>query len=413
MLQSPVPPSSSFAPFSFPVFRAIWIANLASTIGSMIQTVGASWLMTGLTPSHRLVAMVQASVVIPMLLVGPLAGVIADHHDRRLVMLASQIAMLSASLLLTLLTMLEKIGPYSLLACVLAAGCGFAFNAPAWQASVRSQVDLAHLPQAITLNTIAFNIGRSVGPALGGLILSLQGPAAAFAFNSVSYLAMIVVLLRWRPEFMPPKRGPVREAIVEGLRYCAASSPLRRIILRGFTFGFGAIGFHALLPSLVRSRMMGTELTFGLSLAAFGIGSVLCALFVGNARRRWGTEAVLVASAAAYAAAMIPFALLPASPLVFPGAALAGAGWVAALTTLNVAMQLRSPDVILGRCLSIYQAVTFGGMAGGAYVLGLIADVVSLEAATMGSAAWLLLTTFFLRQHAPMPGRGEGQIEPR
>lgn len=412
MPRLPAPSPSSFSPFAFPVFRAIWIANLASTIGSMVQSVGASWLMTELTPSHQLVALVQASVVIPMLLIGPLAGVIADRHDRRLVMLASQIAMLSASILLTLLTMLDKIGAYSLLACTLAVGCGFALNAPAWQASVRSQVDSAHLPQAITLNTIAFNIGRSVGPALGGVILTLQGPAATFAFNSVSYLAMIAVLLHWRPGFSLPDRGPIRAAVMEGLRFCAASSPLRRIILRGFTFGFGAIGFHALLPSLVRSRMMGTELTFGLSLAAFGVGSILCALFVGEARRRWGTEAVLAASSAAYALGMIPFAMLPASPLVFPGAALAGAGWVAALTTLNVAMQLRSPDAILGRCLSTYQAATFGGMAAGAYVLGLVADVVSLEAATMGSAAWLLLTTLLLRLYAPMPARSEGRIEP-
>ncbi len=412
MAPSPKPWPGSLAPFGFPVFRAIWLANLASTIGAMVQSVGAAWLMTELTPSHHLVALVQASVTIPVLVLGIFAGVIADHYDRRGVMLAAQITMLIASTALTLFTLFGAIGPYLLLSFTIAIGCGFALNAPAWQASVRVQVDRQHLPQAITLNTIAFNLGRSVGPALGGLMLSLQGPAAAFAFNSASYIALIVVLLRWRPDYVRPERKPILAAVREGLVFCAGSSPVRRIMLRGFTFGFGAISFHALLPSLVRDQSFGSELMFGFGLGAFGVGSILCAICIGDVRRRLGTEKILAASCVSYAAAMGMLAYAGHPAVILAAAAVAGTGWVAALTTLNIAMQLRSPDAILGRCLSIYQAVTFGGMAAGAYILGLAADLISLKAAALIAAAWLLATALLLRFAAPMPTRDEGRVDP-
>lgn len=411
MLQSPKSWPSSLAPFGFPVFRAIWLANLASTIGAMIQSVGAAWLMTELTPSHHLVAMVQASIVVPMLLLGVIAGVVADHYDRRIVMLAAQFGMLIASAGLTLFTVIDAMSPYLLLGFTLAVGCGFAFNAPAWQASVRIQVDRNNLAQAITLNTIAFNVGRSVGPAIGGLVLSFAGPAAAFALNTASYLALIFVLLRWRPDYIPPKRQPVLAAAGAGLGFCFRSSPLRRIMIRGFTFGFGAIGFHALLPSLVRDLAFGSDIMFGLGLGSFGAGSIVCAFWVGGARRRWGTERILAGAAVGYAAAMLLLATAYHPAILFAASAVAGAGWVAALTTLNIAMQLRSPNALLGRCLSVYQAATFGGMALGAYALGLAADMLSLRAATFIAAGWLIGSAWLMRVVAPMPAPGEGRVD--
>ncbi|HMP45684.1 MAG TPA: MFS transporter, partial [Sphingopyxis sp.] len=374
---------SPLAPFRFPAFRAIWIANLASNMGSMIQSVGAAWLMTELTQSHLLIALVNAGATIPILMLGVFAGAIADNFDRRRVMLAAQTGMLIASAALAITTWIGAIGPLLLLTFTLAVGCGTALNAPAWQASVRLQVGHEHLPQAISLNSIAFNLARSVGPALGGLLISLAGPATAFAFNTLSYLALIVVLLRWKPEAPPPAKTPMLAAIATGVRFCAQSSPLRRILARGFAFGFGAAGFQALLPSLVRDQMKGTEIVYGLCLGAFGIGSILCALWVGAARRRWGSEAVVGTSTLIFAAAMVPMALTDRTAAVLVAAFIAGAAWVGTLTTLNIAMQLRSPDAILGRCLSIYQAVTFGALALGAWALGLIADLWTLPAAVL------------------------------
>jgi len=403
-------PGSSLAPFRYPAFRAIWIANLASNLGSTIQSVGAAWLMTDLTTSHRLIALVQASATIPIMLFGMFAGAIADNYDRRRVMLAAQIGMLVTSAVLALMTWMGMITPYILLAFTLTVGIGTALNSPAWQASVRQQVGLTDLPQAISLNTISFNLARSVGPALGGLLISLWNVSLAFAINAVSFVAMIVVLLRWRPVFPPIERKPMLPAIALGLRFCVTSSPLRRVMMRGFAFGFGVAGYQALVPAAVRDRLHGSEIQFGLMLGLFGIGSIVAALFISNARRRFGVERVLIAAMLAFVLAQSILAAATSVYQALPAAFLAGVGWVMSLTSLNVAMQLRSPENIIGRCLSIYQAATFGGMALGSWAWGTVADWRSLPVALHGASIFLFVSIGMLRILAPMPKPHEGRV---
>ena len=135
-------------------------------------------------------------------------------------------------------------------------------------------------------------------------------------------------------------------------------------------------------------------------------------MWVSAARHRWGSDRVVTASSLIFAAAMLPVALTANLAALMIAAFVAGGAWVSTLTTLNVAMQLRSPEDILGRCLSIYQAVTFGAMALGAYALGLVADLSTLPAAVLGSAGWLLLSALVLRFVAPMPRRDEGRLLP-
>jgi MFS family permease len=400
----------SLAPFRYPAFRAIWVANLVSNLGSMIQSVAAAWLMTSLTSSHRLIAMVQASSTIPIMLFGVFAGAIADNYDRRRVMLAAQSGMLVASGVLAALTWADLISPYLLLLFTLSVGIGTALNSPAWQASVRQQVGMADLPQAISLNTISFNLARTVGPALGGLLISLWNVSLAFAINSASFLAMILVLLRWHPPVERRPRKPMLPAIAHGVRFCATSSPIRRVLLRGLVTGFGLAGYQALIPAIVKGQLHGTEIQFGLMLGLFGIGSICTALFITKARRRYGTEAVLTVAALAYVVAQTILASAHSLYQALPATFIAGGGWVAAFTTINVAMQMRSPDEILGRCLSIYQAVSFGGMAVGAWAWGAVADWRDLPFALHAASIWLLVTLVIMRLFAPMPGRHEGRI---
>ena len=404
-------PGRPLAPFRHPAFRAIWTANLFSNIGAMIQSVGAAWLMTELTRSHLLVALVQASATIPIMLLGLFAGAIADNYDRRLVMLAAQSGMLVVSAALAAMAWAGVIGPVSLLALTLAVGAGTALNAPAWQASVRLQVDPEDLPQAISLGALSFNMARSVGPALGGVLISLWSPTLAFAFNAVSYLGMIVVLGRWSPPRWNPTRTPMLAAIGQGLDYCGRSAPIRKVLLRGLAFGIGAAGYQALLPSIARDRIQGSEIDYGLMLAAFGVGSVGVALWVSGWRRRFGAEAVVTSGTVAFIAAQVALASAQNLTAALPATLIAGAGWVTALTSLNVAMQLRSPEEILGRCLSLYQAVTFGGMALGAWGWGWLADAQGLPFALRAAAAWMALSLAALRWLAPMPRRDEGRVD--
>lgn len=400
----------TFSPFRYPVFRAIWIANLFSNLGATLQSVGAAWLMTELTPSHQLVALVQASATVPIMLFGVFAGAIADNYDRRLVMLAAQVGMLLVSGALAALTYAGWISPFLLLAFTLTVGIGTALNSPAWQASVRQQVNPAQLPQAIALNSISFNIARSVGPALGGVLISIWDVSFAFLINAISYIGLIGVLLWWRPPPRQVERRPILPAVGVGLRYCATTPQLRRILIRGLALGFSLAAYQALLPAVVSGHIKGNEFDFGLMLGLFGLGSIVTAPFIRMILRRIGFEGILTTGSAMFVFSLSLIAEVHEVLYALPAAFAAGIGWVLILTTINTAVQMRSPDEILGRCLSIYQAVTFGGMALGSWTWGALADWQGLPFALHAGSIFLVVSFGVLRFLAPMPRLGEGVL---
>ncbi|HET9067277.1 MAG TPA: MFS transporter, partial [Amaricoccus sp.] len=171
------PRASALAPLGIPTFRAIWVASLASNFGSLIQSVGAAWMMTQISSEADMVALVQASTALPIMVFSLASGAIADNFNRRTVMLAAQLLMLGVSVLLTVAAWQGVLTPWSLLAFTFLIGCGTALNNPSWQASVGDIVPRIHLPAAVALNSVGFNITRSVGPAIGGLIVAAGGAA--------------------------------------------------------------------------------------------------------------------------------------------------------------------------------------------------------------------------------------------
>ena len=401
----------TFSPFRYPVFRAIWIANLFSNLGGTIQSIAAAWMMTELTTSHQLVALVQSSATVPIMLFGVFAGAIADNYDRRQVMLAAQVGMLLVSGALALMAYLGVIGPALLLAFTLTVGIGTALNSPAWQASVRQQVDQRQLPQAIALNSISFNIARSIGPALGGVLISIWGTSFAFLINALSYIGLIGVLLWWRPQPRAIERRAILPAVATGIRYCSSSQPLRRILLRGLSLGFSLAAYQALLPTIVSDQLHGNEFQFGLMLGLFGIGSIVTAPFIGPIRRKLQMEGVLALGSAMFVFVLSLLAQVHVVWYALPAAFVGGMAWVLILTSINTAVQMRSPDSILGRCLSIYQAVTFGGMALGSWAWGAIADWRGLPTALHAASAFLIVSFVILRLVAPLPKPGEGVVK--
>ena len=222
---------------------------------------------------------------------------------------------------------------------------------------------------------------------------------------------MIWVLWRWRPGSPPPARQPILPSIAAGLRFCFSSSPLRKVLARGFAVGFGIAGYQALIPVVVREQLHGSEFDFGVMLCAFGLGSILAALALPNARRKYGTEIVVGVGTLCYVVPLLVLPFLTQVAHALPIAFIAGAGWSTCLTTLNMAMQFRSPDAILGRCLSTYSAVTFGGMAIGAWAWGVVADWQGLGTALLAAGAWMLLVLAAFPFIAPLPKRHEGRVE--
>ncbi|WP_425290375.1 MFS transporter [Bosea lathyri] len=384
---------SPFVPLRQPVFRAVWFASLASNFGGLVQAVGASWMMTSIAASPDMVALVQASTTLPVMLFSLAAGAISDNYDRRSIMLTAQGFMLTVSVMLALSAWFGLITPWLLLTFTFLIGCGTALNNPAWQSSVGDMVPRRDVPAAVTLNSVAFNIARSVGPAIGGAIVAAAGAVAAFTINAFSYIALIVVLARWQPprvERLLP-RETLWIAMSAGVRYIAMSPNIRSVILRSFAFGFGGIVVLALLPLIARDLVHGGPLTFGVLLGAFGAGAVAGAFMSARLRRMLSTEALVRLTFAGYAAAAAIIALSTSMWLTMPALCVAGASWVLTLSTFNATVQLSAPRWVVGRALALYQMAAFGGMATGSWAWGQATLHLGPEKALLISAIALLV----------------------
>jgi MFS family permease len=364
------------APFRYRIFLAVWLASLASNFGGLIQSVGAAWLMTSIGASADLIALVQASTTLPIMLFSLMAGALADNFDRRKLMLTAQVFLLLVSIALTLCTYFGLVTPGLLLAFTFLVGCGTAFNGPAWQSLVGEMVPRSELSAAIALNSMGFNIARSVGPALGGIIVATIGAFAAFAVNAISYLGLIAVLARWRPA-KPPRVLPpesLGSAMAAGIRYMAMSPDLNVVLLRGAVFGIAAIAVQALMPLIARDLIQGGPLTFGLLLGAFGAGAVGGALLSTRLRQALSLEALVRIAFISFAVCAAVAGLSPIALLTIAAMALGGASWVLALSSFNATVQLSSPRWVVGRALALYQMATFGGMAFGSWIWGVAAE---------------------------------------
>ncbi len=357
------------------MFRGVWVASTFSNLGGMIQSVGASWLMLSIAQSADMVALVQASVTLPIMLLSLIAGAVADNLDRRRVMLAAQTFMLIVSAALSACAWSGLITPWLLLLFTFLIGCGAAFNAPAWQASVGDMVPRPEVPGAVALNSMGFNMARSVGPAIGGAIVAAAGAAAAFAINAVSYTALIFVLTRWRRpapvHLLPPETLGI--AVAAGVRYVAMSPAIRIVLIRSALFCIGTSAVMALMPLIAKVLVAGGPLTYGLLLGAFGVGAVTSAVSIARLRQSLSTEAIVRLASISFAVAALAAALSSYLLLTMAALLVAGAGWVLALSTFNVAVQMSAPRWVVARALSLYQMAAFGGLAGGSWLWGVVA----------------------------------------
>ncbi|OBZ97253.1 ABC transporter permease [Pararhizobium polonicum] len=384
---------SPLAPFKHDTFRIIWVASLASNFGGLVQAVGAAWMMTSITDSVNMVALVQASTSLPIMLFSLVSGALADNFDRRRIMLIAQCFMLFVSALLTVCAYFGFISPWLLLFFTFLIGCGTALNNPSWQASVGDMVPREVLPAAVALNSMGFNITRSVGPAIGGAIVASAGAAAAFAANTLSYFAIIFALVRWRREETLSKlpRESMGRAISAGLRYVAMSPNIGKVLFRGFVFGLSASAILALLPLVARDLVAGGPLTYGIMLGAFGLGAIGGALLSARLREHMSSEWVVRIAFAGFAVSSLITALSPYGWLTSLALLLSGAGWVLALSLFNTTVQLSTPRWVVGRALSLYQTTTFGGIAAGSWMWGQLAENYGPANALIASALLMIV----------------------
>ncbi|WP_313807442.1 MFS transporter [Sphingobium sp.] len=399
------------APLANAIFLRFWIAGMVSNFGTMMQTVATAWLMTSITSSARMVALVQTAATIPVMLFALLAGALADIVDRRKLMLVAQIGMAVVALLLAFVTSIGGANASLLLAATFLIATGNALYAPAWQASVVEQVSHAQLEAASSLNSVGFNVARSMGPAVGGALVAIWGSACVFALNGLSNLGLVATILSWRrkrPEGeLPPER--VIEAVFSGLRYASLSPQALTLLIRASAFGFCGSCVWALTPVLAHDALGGGPLTLGVLLGGFGFGAVVGAILranLGLSRPRLVGFCTLMSGAATIVLAITPF-VAPAILLM----ALIGGCWVAALTSLGVSIQLSVPRWVVGRMIALNQMAVFAGMGIGSFLWGSVAQAFGVRTAFL-SAGMTMALSLVLARRFPLSAGSDPDIRP-
>lgn len=399
------PQIGSFAPLRIALFRDRWIASTVSGVGTWMQDTAATWLMTVLTTSPLLIALMQTAASLPVLALGLFAGSTADIFDRRRLLIFWQTWMLVSVAVLAILTFAGVISPFTLLCFTFLLNIGSAMNNPAWQAIVPELVPMEQIPPAVTLNAASNNIARAVGPALGGLMVAAflradTGAGWVFALNSASFIAVIWILWRWKrtPLFrsaLPAERlaGSVRS----GLRYLRYAPDLQGPLIRAFVFTFFVSAIWALLALVAKKDLRQGAMGYGILNGCLGVGAVAAAMSLGRIRRFLQADALLAITSVYYIAALLVIALIRSPWAVIPALLGSGFCWTSTMSTLNVSVQLSVPRWVHARALGLYLMTFQGGLALGSVLWGAVAQHYSTRvafiAAACGMAASLPFTS--------------------
>lgn len=411
--QAPPTPASAWSPLAYKLFRALWIAAVASNIGTSMQNVGADWLMTTLAPTPFMVALMQTAENAPFFMLALPAGALADIVDRRRLLLITQAWMLAAAVALGLLTFFGVVTPFVLLLLTYILGLGAALNAPAWQAVVPELVPRPELPAAVSLNSVAFNIARAVGPAMGGLVVAAVGSWAVFLLNSLSFIGVIFVIYGWQREptesISPTER--VWGAMRAGLRYVRHAPELRAVLIRTGVFVSCASALWAMMPLVARKELGLGALGYGVLLGGLGAGAILAAFILPSLRRKFSLNVLITCGTILYAAATATLALLHVFALLCVAMIFGGIAWMTLMSSFNVSAQTIVPAWVRARALSIYLLVFFGGMALGSAFWGAVATRIGIPSALLCAAGALivgLVAAFFF----PLRVGGELNLDP-
>jgi len=358
-----------------------------------MEDVGEAWLMTSLTTSTLLVAFIETAGSLPVLLLAVPSGAFADLIDRRRLLLITQTWMLTVAATLGVLTITGRTTPSILLILAFALGLGAAVNAPAWQAITPELVTRTDLAAAVTLGSVAFNVARAVGPALGGMLVAAFGPGAVFLLNAISFLGVIIVLYRWRrvveKSNLPAEH--VLGALRAGFRYVRHTSAIQAVLVRAGSFILCASALWALLPVVARRGLGLNASGYGVLLGCIGLGGVTGASFLSVLRQKISTNALVISATLIFASATIVLGYVRSGVLVGGSLFLGGIAWMALLSTFNVAAQTAAAGWVRARVLGIYMLVFFGAWASGSVLWGWIASRAGVSLTLLISGVGLIV----------------------
>lgn len=404
--------TSGFAPLRNKVFAVLWIATVVGNIGSFMRDVASAWLVTDLSQAPAAVALVQAAATLPVFLLAIPAGVLSDILDRRKFLIAVQFMLGLVSLSLMALSLSGLLTVSSLVALTFLGGVGAALVAPTWQAIVPELVAKPDLKSAVALNSLGINIARSIGPALGGLILAGFGAGFAYGADVTSYIIVIGALFWWRrateaDDALSERFGGAFRA---GLRYAKASRELHVVLLRAAIFFACASAVWALLPLVARNLLGGGAGFYGVLLGAVGAGAILGAILLPRLRTALNADSLVLLAALVTAAVMAALALGLPRPFAVAILLLLGMAWIIALTTLNGVAQAILPNWVRGRALAVYLTVFNGAMTAGSLGWGAVAEAVGVQGTLLiGAGALFVAGLIMHRVRLPI---GEADLAP-
>ena len=408
----PAPKTSLWAPFAYAVFRAIWIAGLVSNVGTWMQNVAGVWLVTALTASATLVALMQTATSLPAFLLSMPGGVLADLVDRRRLLLFTQGFMAVVATGLGALTLAGGVSAYGVLGFTFLLGMGAALNLPIWQSIVTELVPRPAVPAAITLNGVSNNIARAIGPAIGGLIIAYYSPGWVFVLNGISFLGTWAVVYCWQRQPVAPS-GPAENfvgALRAGLRYVQYSPAIYGVLVRTFAFSFGAAAMWGLTSVVVKQLGLSAG-HYGATLSWLGAGAVTGAVLMGRAGSRLNFNQRVLLGVGAFAGTNLALALVSQIYLLYAVMFGSGIAWLLVMTSFSTTVQLSVPKWVQARVISVYMLVFQAGMSVGSLVWGELADHLSLRTSLLAAAGWMLASTL-LALPFPMRSAENLNLEP-
>jgi MFS family permease len=404
----------SEGPLRHPLFRVLWLATLVSNVGTWMQEVANGWLMTTLAPSPLMVALVQTATTLPMFLLALPAGALADVLDRRKLLLATQTWMMLSAAVMAILTLTGAMTPTLLLICTFWMAVGAALNSPGWHAVTPEIVPKPMLPAAVTLNGLAINCAKAIGPGLGGIVVVSLGPGFAFVLNALSFLAVVFVLWSWNRRVsqgnLPTERFV--SAMRVGIQHVIYSPVMRHVLMRSGLFVATTSSLWGLLPLLCKQEYGFGAREYGLMLVLFGVGAILGAtLLLPRLRARFNVNEIVGRAWLAFVPVLAGLAVAQGSVVPFATMLLGGVCSICLLSSFHLAAQSVSPAWVRARAMSVYLLTFYGASSFGSLFWGYLAQGIGVRSSLLASSGVLLLASgsaYF----APLRTGEEFDLEP-
>jgi MFS family permease len=372
-------------------FRLFWTGNFLSNIGTWMQNIAQGWLVLQLTNSAFWLGVVGFAASFPILLFALIGGVIADHVNKRKLLMVTQSAMMTFAFIMAALAYFKVINVHEIVFLALGTGIAMSLNTPTYQALVPQLVPREDLTNAIALNSAQFNMSRVLGPTLGGFAMALFGVAGNFFLNGLSFLAVLVALTRIRyAEPAAPQEGHLWEKLKQGFVYVFRHSSMSSLVLLVAIGSLLAIPYLTFVPYFARDVLGSDEPGLGVLMACSGAGAFLGAITIAslNIRRR---GLFVVRASAGFYAAIIAFTF--SRNFYLSGLLLSVAGYcmIISVATINSLLQHLAEDHMRGRVMSIYSTAFLGLPPIGCLIAGSMAHVIGAPLAIAGMSTLALL----------------------